>query len=229
MRRMIASVVGATLLLAAGLAVGGPTMPTAVAIVGPGTGAVFTDVPADYPYCVAIESLQSSGIVSGYETAPGVFAFRPYYPVRRAQFAKMIVGARHLPVDESLVSAFTDLGPDDPGNLYPHEYVAAAAQAGITSGETPTTFGPYNSITRAQVVTMIMRALYNDPSVSLPPVPPGFSGSLGMFDPVHGPTMRHAEYVGLLGGIQGFGSGWDPWALANRGEVAQILYTMMVS
>ena len=81
---------------------------------------------------------------------------------------------------------------------------------------------------RAQVVTMVMRALYNDPSVNLPPVLPGFSGTLGMFDPVHGLTMLHAEYLGL-GGFQGFGPGWDPWAPATRGEVAQILYTMTVS
>ena len=229
MRRMIASVVAVTLLLVAGLAAGSPTMPTAAAIPGTGTGTVFVDVPAGHPYGAAIENLRAAGIVSGYQIAPGVFAFHPDDPVWRAQFAKMIVGARHLPVDESLVSPFTDLGTDDPGDLYPHEYVAAAFQAGITDGTTPTTFGPFLPITRAQLVTMIMRALYNDPSVSLPPVPTGFTGTLGMFDPVHGPTMLHAESLGLLGGLQGFGPGWDPWAPATRGEVAQILYTMSMS
>lgn len=43
---------------------------------------------------------------------------------------------------------FTDLDPDDPTNLYPHEYVAAAPAAGITNGTRATTFSPWADISR---------------------------------------------------------------------------------
>jgi hypothetical protein len=50
---------------------------------------------------------------------------------------------------------------------------------------------------------------------------------MGDFDADHGPTLRIAEYNGLLDGLQGYGPDWDPWAGATRGEAAQILANFM--
>ena len=71
----------------------------------------------------------------------------------------MMCGLLEIAVSEDQSFApFLDLGPDDLGDLYPHEFVGAAYQAGVTKGTTTTTFSPYTNITLAQVVTMVVRA-----------------------------------------------------------------------
>lgn len=186
----------------------------------------FADVPFDHPYREAIVALAGSRVVSGYQAADGSILFKPDDPVRRAQFAKMVSGVLRLPVSESLVASFTDLGPDDPKNLYPHDYVAAAVLAGITRGVAAGVFAPYADITRAQVVTMLVRGTERlDPNALADP-PAVYLGTMGDFSADHGPAMRSAEYNGLLAGIVGFGRDWNPWLAATRGEVAQMLHVL---
>jgi hypothetical protein len=147
--------------------------------------------------------------------------------VIRQQFAKMVCGMLGITVSEGMVSPFTDMGPNDPTSLYPNDFVAAAYSRGITQGLTPTTFGPFLDISRAQVVTMVVRALKSlRPNALLAP-PASFPGSLGNFSPDHAENARWAEYNGLLAGLVGFGSGWDPFQPMTRGEVAQILWNAM--
>lgn len=122
---------------------------------------------------------------------------------------------------------FDDLGADDPVSLYPHEYVAAAAAEGITRGTGPRRFDPYESITRAQVVTITVRGAESRTPAALRLPSTGYEGSFPGFSEVHGPAMRVAEFSGLLDGLEGFGPGWDPWAAATRGEVAQMLWNLM--
>ena len=111
-----------------------------------------------------------------------------------------------------------------PDDLYPHEHVAVAAEHGITRGITATTFGPYLNLTRAQLVTMVVRSLQKfSPDTLLTP-PAGWHGVLPDGDPTHGINIRLAEYNGLLNGIAL--SGWDVWQDARRGETAQVLYAM---
>lgn len=187
----------------------------------------FIDV-ATSPYRTAIIGMRGAAIIDGY-TTPAGREFRPLDPVKRAQFAKMICGVMELPVTESLVAPFGDLGADDTADLYPHEYVAAAAAQGITKGVRDGAFAPYDPIKRAQVVTMIVRAAENVWPGALEAPPTDFVGELASFaDPTHGPTMRSAEYNGLTEGLSGFGPGWDPWRPATRGEVAQILWNLMM-
>ena len=57
------------------------------------------------------------------------------------------------------VCPFTDVVAQtgtDP--FYPSKYVAVCAAHGITTGKTPTTFAPYDNITRQQLITMVVRA-----------------------------------------------------------------------
>ena len=128
---------------------------------------------------------------------------------------------------------FTDLGDDVlPGDtegdsLYPHDYVAAAYLAGITRGTTATTFAPYDGITRAQLLTMVVRAMESLHPGDLVTPPGYFECSIGDFDPLHGPNMRIAEYNELLEGLTGYGPGWSAWAPATRAETAQILWNLM--
>ncbi len=82
------------------------------------------------------------------------------------------------------------------------------------------------NIGRAQLVTMIVRAAQRLAPQSLASPPAGFTGTLGRFDPVHGPTMAVAEHNGLMKDVVGFGPGWDPWASATRGEMAAMLWVL---
>ena len=188
---------------------------------------VFLDVPPDAPYSPAILGLYAHDVIAGYGEPGGPLHFRPDNPVWRAQFAKMICGTIELPVAEDLSAPFTDLGPDDTASLYPHEYVAAAAMEGITKGTGGTSFTPYGDITRAQVITMIVRGAQNLAGVPLQEPPDRYAetGELASFsDPTHGHNVHLAEWNGLLEGIDL--AGWDPWRSATRGEVAQMLWNL---
>lgn len=187
----------------------------------------FVDMHPGDPYYAAIQGLYEADIVSGDDGPLGP-EFRPNNPVWRQQFAKMICGVLDLTVTEDMTSPFTDLDDDDPSKLYPNEYVAAAYANGITTGTTATTFDPYLDISRAQVVTMVVRALQSrDPTLLSPPAI-GFTNTWGAsFSPVHGPNARVAEANGLLDGLPLTGAANNPWASMSRGEVAQVLWNAL--
>ena len=187
-------------------------------------GQRFSDVPPADPNFPAIETMAELGVLAGYPQSDGSTQFHPTEPLLRAQIAKLACEAFGLKVDETMTSAFTDLGPDDPADLYPNNYVAAANLAQIIQGKSTTIFDPWSNVTRAQMVTIMVRAIQQLFPQRLQAVPAPFLGALGNFDATHAANMRLAEYNGLLQGIVGFGPQWDPWAPAGRAEVAQFLY-----
>ena len=182
---------------------------------------VFADLESDSLYGDAVATLAESGVVSGYLDG----SFGAANVTTRAQYAKMLASALGL-ADQDLISTpFSDLGPAD-ANLYPQKFVAALTSIGAISGVTPTQFTPWNSLTRAQMVTIIVRSIQTlDPTtldaVSLP------QSALGDIGDQHTQTMAIAEANGLLEGIDGYGASWNPWAPAARGEVAQILQNLL--
>ena len=189
--------------------------------------ATFTDVPASHPYHDAIVGLTARKIVSGY--ADGTF--HPDEAVTRQQFAKMIVGVMGLKVSEDdwqdAHPPFTDLGKDNPSSLYPHDYIAVAKANGLTEGKTATTFAPLANITRAQMVTMVVRAAQHS-GTALDPVGSDYAGTFKKYnDKTHGANVKLAEANGLLEGLQISGSpaAWIS-GTATRGEVAQILWNL---
>lgn len=190
---------------------------------------LFTDVPEGHAYFDAIQYMAEADMLHGYPQPDGTAEFRPANNLLRAQFAKLVCGAFQIPVSESLVTRFADLGPEDPADLYPHDYVEAAANEGITKGKTSTNFEPWTAVTRAQMVTMVVRAAQARPwtrtgaGLGLLTPPADYEGTFGEFSPNHQENMRIAEYNHLLAGIVGFGPSWNPWDPASRGEVAQVL------
>ncbi len=204
-----------------------------------GEARAFADT-RDSRHWEAIEVLARAGIVTGYPDG----TFRPGIPVKRAQMAKMLVETLGLPVGEGVLPCpFQDVErPTD--DLYPDDYVATAAANGIVKGFDSRTFGPYETVTRAQVVSMVVRALerlrpdrLETPPASWDPrVPFGADSQWGPYagwdDASHGAAIRSAWYNGLLsiwnrdGGSDPSANerSWDPWAPATRGEVARVLY-----
>jgi hypothetical protein len=191
--------------------------------------AAFTDI-ASSPYKAAIIGMSQAGIVSGRQQG-GVWVFAPLETVKRMQFAKMVCGAMDIAASEDswLDSAapFPDLGADVANDIYPHDFVAAASAAGIIKGDATGNFKPYDGIYRIGVILMVVRALDNLAPGSLDAVPAGFSSTVGGLSGEHAEAMRKAEFNHLTDGLSGFGSGWNAWDTATRGEVAQILWNAM--
>lgn len=212
----------------------GLAVPCALALLllaGPAAAATpFPDVPSDHPYYQAITGMADRGIIGGY----GNGNFGPSDLVLRQQFAKMIVLTMGLTVTGSEACPFTDVATqlgNDP--FYPSKYVAVCAANKITMGKTATTFDPNNHITRAQVLTMIVRAADQLAPGTLQPIPSAdWTGELPSYnDPTHGANIKKAEYNGLLAGIIGPTGNLSYWHTvedATRGEVAQILWNLIV-
>lgn len=183
----------------------------------------FPDVPAGHDYEEAINGLSSLAIIGGY--ADGRFGLDD--SVKRAQFAKMIVGTLDIVPGASTATRFTDLGSPD-ANGYPHKYVQAAYDQGITYGTNAaqTLFAPWNPIRRDQVVSMIVRGAESlHPGALSDPSPDVISVFESVGEP-HGENLRIAAYNGLLAGLIGMGRGWSVTAYATRGEVAQMLWNL---
>jgi N-acetylneuraminic acid mutarotase len=199
-------------------------------LVGPATAATsFPDVPSAHSYYQAITGMADRGVIGGY----GNGDFGPSDPVTRQQFAKMIVLTMGLTVTGTEVCPFTDVATqvgNDP--FYPSRYVAICAAKSITNGKTATAFAPSDKITRAQVLTMIVRAADKLTPGTLESIPSAqWTGGLPTYnDPTHGANLKKAEYNGLLAGINGPTGSlayWHTVENATRGEVAQMLWNLI--
>lgn len=97
-----------------------------------------------------IEVVAAKGAIEG--KAQGVFA--PQDNVTRAEFAKMLIRALNL--ENSFdTESFSDVNTGD----WFAPYVATAVQKGIIQGRSADKFAPNDKITRAEMATMISRAL----------------------------------------------------------------------
>jgi hypothetical protein len=186
----------------------------------------FTDVPDTHPHHDAILAMAVAGVVDGYLEPGGARTFRPDALVWRQQFAKMIAEALEIPVSENDICPFPDVHVSGAVSLYPDNYVAAVAARGITRGTSvdPPLFSPWREISRAQVLTMVVRAARSELPGRLAEPPGSFVGILPANDPTHGENVRWGESNGLLDGVPL--AGWDLWDPASRGEVAQILWNL---
>jgi hypothetical protein len=178
----------------------------------------FTDVPATHPYYAPITYLANEGVVSGFVNG----SFGPEELVKRQQFAKMIVGAVHGYVQEYMSCPFDDLGPDDPYDRYPHEYVAVAAASGITVGTSATHYSPTKNITLAQVVTMVMRAGEQEDKYAI--APSTYAAPFADFGAPHYYWARMGAYNHIFDDYQGPYNWWEP---ATRAQCAFFLWKMM--
>ncbi len=107
----------------------------------------FTDVPPTHPYYEYIETAKLRGIIVGY----GDGTFGPDNVVLRAQAAKMLVLAKGWPIVTPSDPDFSDV----PVDTWSYGYVETALERGIIGGYGDGTFGPSNSLTRAQLSKML--------------------------------------------------------------------------
>jgi hypothetical protein len=116
--------------------------------------AKFTDVTTSHWAYSEIDSLVSKGVVEGYNLKNNLKYFKPETNVTRAEFSKMIALAAKL--DTSKVDSNHFLDVED--THWAFTYVEAAFIADAIDGYGDYTFRPDAKVTRAEIVTMIIKA-----------------------------------------------------------------------
>jgi len=109
----------------------------------------FPDVGDLNDFAVHIRALKDLGIVKGDEKGQ----FQPIEPVTRAAFAKMMVDAFKLPMEEGS-NPFTDVA-----DHWAKEWILAGVRSGIIKGVSDTVFDPDAMVRREEAATMIWRYL----------------------------------------------------------------------
>lgn len=109
----------------------------------------FTDVADDAYYADAVIWAVGKGITSGTTAT----TFSPNTPCTRAQAGTFLWRAAGSP-EPAGMSSFADV----PADSYYAKAVAWAVEQGITKGTSDTTFSPYATCTRAQIVTFLWRS-----------------------------------------------------------------------
>jgi len=117
----------------------------------------FKDIE-DADVAKAVERLKAFEIVHGYEDG----TYKPEQGVTREEFAKLLVETLGLGKAAEAAIGYTDF-PDVAASRWSAGYVNVAAGQGTVIGYPDGTFGPENTVTYAESLTMIVRALgYKD-------------------------------------------------------------------
>lgn len=98
-----------------------------------------------------IYALVEKGIIAGITDTE----FKPEEEITRAQFAKLLVNALGIKVDQGAALSFKDV----PAGAWYHDDVAAAVKAGLIMGIDDSIYAPDENITREQMAVIISRAL----------------------------------------------------------------------
>lgn len=165
-----------------------------------------------------IEVIAAKGIVQGKEAGL-------YYPsdnVTRAEFAKMLILGLELEDKKASVS-FSDVA----ANSWAAPYIAAAQKRGIITGVGGNQFKPNDPITRAEMATMIARAMKIARGVQ---DAADIDAALEMFadaDTIH-PTLRAGVALAAQEGIViGSYGKFNPNGRATRAEAAVMIYRLL--
>lgn len=176
----------------------------------------FDDVkPGDWFYNDVVY-VYEKGIMDGVDNR----VFSPNTTLNRAMFVTML----YRVAGEPAVSKTADFS-DVPGDTWFSDAVAWASSQGIVDGFDDDLFGPYNSLTREQLATILYRyAKWSGRSTYAPTdALTGFADA----DKVSSyalDAMRWAVYTGLM---QGSENGLEPQSSASRAQVAAIIHRFL--
>lgn len=109
----------------------------------------FDDVAADAWYADAVNTLASLGMIEGV----GNNLFEPERSITRAEFTTIAMRFTNGMLEGENI--FPDVNPGD----WFYDYVVGSIQYGWINGYPDGTFGPNNTITRAEVTTIVNRML----------------------------------------------------------------------
>ena len=112
---------------------------------------VFDDVPSGAWYYGAVQWAVENGITSGTSSS----TFSPDRPCTRGEVVTLLWRAMGEPEADASSCPFTDVQTGD----YCYDAVLWAAESGITTGTSATSFSPGLVCTRAQVTALLWRAM----------------------------------------------------------------------
>ncbi|MFF2890476.1 S-layer homology domain-containing protein [Paenibacillus sp. NPDC057967] len=153
------------------------------------------------------------GVINGY--ADG--SFKPNHAISRAEFSKMIVRLFMLKSGNESASAFTDVH----GHWAQNE-IAILAKHGIVKGYLDGSFQPDATITREEMITMIMR-LVNDSAL-----PQKGNAEFEDWSIVSSYAQRSLILAAKAGIIEGYKGELRPDAEASRSETAAMLWKLLM-
>jgi len=148
----------------------------------------FSDLPSDYWAREEILALSHVGVINGYPDG----TFRPENPVTRAEFAKMALLTLGFSPENPENPAF----PDVPKTEWYYQYVEGAVKHGLVKGYPDGNFKPEESITIAEVLTVIVRS--QNWALQNPPGPPPYISLHDRDDSMRpiNPSDWYYQYVG---------------------------------
>lgn len=177
-------------------------------------GLSFVDVPQGAWFYDAVEYVVRSGYFMGTSDT----TFSPDSAMTRAMFVTVLGRMAGVSVDHNTTGGFTDVKA---GSYYAG-YVAWAAQNGIVTGTSETTFAPDEMVTREQMAAFLYRyAKYLGMDVA------SDGSALNTFADASEVSAWAGEAVAWATArkiINGTGTGIEPKATATRAQVAQIVW-----
>lgn len=174
----------------------------------------FTDVtdPTVF-YYDAINWAVQKGITTGWSDG----TFRPMSNCNRAAIVTFLWRFAGCPTPGS-IAAFPDMPPDTPQNSDFRRAISWAVEKGITTGYSDGTFRPWNTCSRAAIVTFLHRYCNQAPFYSSTV----FSDMTGKTD--FDNAIRWAVYCGIT---TGYSDGtFRPWNTCNRLAAVTFLYRL---
>ena len=162
-----------------------------------------------------VEALVKAGVVNGVTETE----FAPNAKITRGDFTKMLVTALGLTTEDK--HGFADVNESD----YYSAEIAAAKAFGLVSGTSEVTFGPKNSITRQDAMTIMARAID-----SLKLNAEGEAGDLSQFSDANAIAGYAKDAVAKLVGlgvINGADGKVNPTDNITRAETAKLIYDIM--
>ncbi|HHV94119.1 MAG TPA: S-layer homology domain-containing protein [Firmicutes bacterium] len=157
-----------------------------------------------------IQALAAEGVISGYPDG----TFRPKNPITRAEFARIV--ARAFNLQSTNQAQFSDTR-----NHWTKGEISALAAKGIIQGYPDGRFHPDEKITRAEIVTMLIRALKLDKDFSAEqydwwPTYTDMSEAHWSYN-----SVEIASRLGIVPSV--FGSTFQPDRPATREETAAMV------
>lgn len=119
-----------------------------ISIASTAFAASYPDVPEDHPNYQAIEYLDESQIINGYEDG----TFGPDNLVNRAEASKIIIGSLNIPHEESYAEIFPDVKKDQ--WFFP--YIMSAQKNGFVNGYADNTFKPGDTVNLAETLKILV-------------------------------------------------------------------------
>ncbi|MEK4296418.1 hypothetical protein BSK65_07780 [Paenibacillus odorifer] len=172
----------------------------------------FSDVPSTHWASQAIKSMVAQQVVTGTSDT----TFSPNQQVTRAEFAAFI--ARKLNLKATGASRFADVASS---KWYADE-VAAVTEAGIVSGQSETKFAPERTISRQEMVVMLMKAYVykNNTTLNAGESDRPFADGSDIAEWAK-PYATAAQKLGFLQGSNG--NKLEPHKNATRAEAVQLI------